>query len=318
MASSKKRSLALPKIVVPVAVVLLVVAGIVWSTVAASSNGPAAAALPDQTEMGAVELVTADLAPMRTFYVDAVGLDVLSEDAQQLGLGSDGEVLLEVTLDPERVADSPTTAGLHHTAIPYPDERSLANVLLDVAIAAPTSYSGSADHAVSLAFYFVDPDGNGLELYVDTPAEDWVWEDGLVQMGSTFLDPNQFIRAHADDAENSPATMGHVHLRVGDLEQARAFYADTLGFAVTAESEGALFHAAGGYHHHVATNTWGSAGAGARPDSLGLGSLTVHVGDTTALQGVADRLRSAELQFSDSEGVLTVDDPWGNTVRLLA
>lgn len=139
---------------------------------------------------------------------------------------------------------------------------------------APQSYGGSADHAVSLAFYFADPDGNGLELYTDTPREDWVWQDGQVSMGSAPLDPNEFIQTHlgrsATTTAAGGATMGHVHLRVGDLARARAFYADVLGFAVTAESDGALFHAVGGYHHHVATNTWGSAGAGEHPESLGL------------------------------------------------
>ena len=270
--------------------------------------------------MGAVELLTDDLAPMRAFYVDAVGLEVLAETSDGLSLGSDGDEVLSITRTVDLPADAPTEAGLYHSAILYPDKPSLARALLSVATVAPTSFSGSADHAVSLAFYFTDPDGNGLELYTDRPEAEWVWNDGLVQMGSAALDPNAFIQEHlgATPTDSVP-TMGHVHLRVGDLETARAFYADTLGFAVTAESEGALFYAAGGYHHHVATNTWGSAEATAdRPASLGLGSLTVHVGDEDALSAVADRLTDAGATFTQDAGVITVDDPWGNTVRLLA
>ena len=269
--------------------------------------------------MGAVELLTDDLAPMRAFYVDAVGLDVLAETSDQLSLGSDGDEVLSITRTVDRAADSPTEAGLYHSAILYPDEQSLARALLSVATVAPTSFSGSADHAVSLAFYFTDPDGNGLEMYTDRPESEWVWKGGLVQMGSAALDPNAFIQEHlGTTSTESVPTMGHVHLRVGDLEKARAFYADTLGFAVTAESDGALFYAAGGYHHHVATNTWGSAGATDRPDSLGLGSLTVRLGDEDALGAVADRLTDAGATFTQDAGVITVDDPWGNTVRLIA
>ena len=297
-------------------------AGIWWGVTAASSastSGPAASALPDGTRMGAVELLTSDLAPMRAFYVDAVGLEVLAETSDRLSLGSDGDEVLSITRTMDRAADSPTEAGLYHSAIVFPDEQSLARALLSVATAAPTSFSGSADHAVSLAFYFTDPDGNGLELYTDRPESEWVWEDGLVQMGSAALDPNAFIQEHlGTTATEAAPTMGHVHLRVGDLETARAFYADTLGFAVTAESDGALFYAAGGYHHHVATNTWGSAGATERPESLGLGSLTVHLGDEAALAAVADRLTDAGATFTQDAGLITVDDPWGNTVRLLA
>lgn len=302
--------------------VVLAVAGIWWGTHLSSPSGqegPSAGALPSNTRMGAVELFTDELAPMRWFYVDAVGLEVLSESSDTLVLGGDGEELLRIVRKDGLAADSPTGAGLYHSAILYPNVTSLADTLLRVATAAPQSYSGSADHAVSLAFYFSDPDGNGLELYTDTPEDSWVWKDGLVSMGSAPLDPNAFISqyAGASPAQALPA-MGHVHLRVGDLNLARAFYADTLGFAVTAESDGALFYAAGGYHHHVATNTWGSAGAVQRTPSQGLGSLAVHLGDVQVLEAVAMRLTNAGLDFVQDSLGITVDDPWGNTVRLLA
>ncbi len=307
-------------------VVALATAGIWWGVASAASEPavPAASALPDSTRMGSVELVTENLEPMRAFYVDAVGLEVLAEDADRLSLGSGGDEVLSIALADDRAADAPAEAGLYHSAILYPDEQSLARTLLNVATLAPESYTGSADHAVSLAFYFADPDGNGLELYTDTPQDEWVWEGGLVRMGSAPLDPNAFMQEYLDQAPtdgmptDATPTMGHVHLRVGDLESARAFYADTLGFAVTAEAPGAVFFAAGGYHHHVATNTWSSAGASARPESLGLGSLTVHLGDESALTAVADRLTDAGATFTQDAGLLTVDDPWGNTVRLLA
>jgi catechol 2,3-dioxygenase len=311
----------MPLFIISAVAVVLATALIWWGVVSANSStsaGPALSALPDSTRMGAIELITDDLAPMRDFYVDAVGLDVLAEDADMLSLGSNGIELLAVTRAADRPADVPSEAGLYHSAILYPDEQSLAAALLRVATVEPMSFSGSADHAVSLAFYFTDPDGNGLELYTDTPRDQWVWNDGLVEMGSAALDPNAFIQEYLPTAPvTGNATMGHAHLRVGDLAEAREFYADTLGFAVTAEVDGALFYAAGGYHHHVATNTWGSAGAGDRTESLGLGSITIHVGGTSGVTAVSERLTDAGVPFTTDAGGLTVDDPWGNEVRLL-
>lgn len=301
---------------------VLVMAGLGTWWAARSTSSPTVltpSALPDETRMGVVELMTADLAGMRSFYADAVGLDVLTETDERLSLGSRGEELLTITQAEGRAPDEPSGAGLYHSAILYPDRESLARALVGVATVAPSSYAGSADHAVSLAFYFADPDGNGLELYVDTPRDEWVWEDGLVQMGSAPLDPDAFIQEHLDETSNEPAAgMGHVHLRVGDLQAARAFYADTLGFAVTAQTDGALFFAAGGYHHHLATNTWHSEGGTERAGTLGLDAFTVRVGDETALRAVADRLAEAGAEFTHTAGRLDVEDPWGNTVRLLA
>lgn len=167
-----------------VLVAVLLGGGLWWASSDASNPtaapaGPAAAELPDDTRMGAVELVTDELAPMRAFYVDAMGLEVLAESKRMLSLGRDGEEVLRIVRD-DRSADVPTEAGLYHSAFLYPDASSLASTMVGVATLAPESYGGSADHAVSLAFYFADPDGNGVELYVDTPRDGWVWEDGLV------------------------------------------------------------------------------------------------------------------------------------------
>lgn len=307
-------------------ILILSASGIWWGVKAASSDasagsstGATAATLPDRTQLGTIELRTADLAPMRDFYVDAVGLEVLGESSEHLSLGNNGAELLSISATDGLASDKPSEAGLYHSAILYPNEQALARTLLNMVTEAPQSYSGSADHAVSLAFYFSDPDGNGLELYSDTPRDEWVWRDGLVQMGSAALDPNAFLQEHLGKAAtDAPVTVGHVHLRVGDLQQARTFYADALGFAVTAETNGALFYAAGGYHHHLATNTWNSDGAKARGESSGLGTFTVHVGDEAALQAVAQRLSDAGLEYRQESGLILVDDPWGNTVRLLA
>src|SRR5699024_2885264 len=130
-------------------------------------------------------------------------------------------------------------AGLFHTAILYDSQPGLASAVLSTARHAPASFTGSADHLVSEAFSFDDPEGNGVELYVDRPREQWSHAaDGTVQMATNLLDPNTFLQAHLDDvgtlgAERTAASVGHVHLQVGDIGLAQDFYARVLGFEVT-------------------------------------------------------------------------------------
>lgn len=317
----------------------IVVAGVIlvwWAIVAqngaaqdaAASDSPAETAapvttgaptpsgvLPAETEMGVVTIAARDLNTMTRYYRDIVGLTVLEESDEVAVLGVDGPLIrLEST---DAGADDPRSAGLYHSAILFDDAPSLARTLVNIAKLAPESYQGSADHAVSLAFYAVDPEGNGVELYVDQPREEWVWEDGQVVMGSAMLDPNQFIDENLEGDASGTATMGHVHLRVGDLDSARAFYSDVLGFDVTAEADGALFYSAGGYHHHLATNTWQSAGAGARDESAGLRGITVAVPAASDLEALIVRLTDAGIEHSAAEGSVVTADPWGNAVRFV-
>ncbi|MCG2621994.1 VOC family protein [Arthrobacter sp. I2-34] len=293
---------------------LVLAAGGTWWAVSANGtdDAPVASVLPAGTRMGPVHLD-----PMRAYYVDALGLGVLDETDSAVTLGAGGREVLSITEDVDGTPDAPTQAGLYHSAFLYEDEASLAAVLAKVARTAPQSFQGSADHAVSLAFYLGDPDGNGVELYVDRPADEWDWKDGKVVMGSAPLDPNAFIAEHLAGQDAGTPDIGHVHLRVGDLDQARAFYADTLGFAVTSETNGALFFAAGGYHHHVATNTWMSNGAGARTSDLGLGSFTVEF-DDGGIAKLKERLDAQGVNHRNVDGVLVTEDPWGNTVRFTA
>lgn len=302
--------------------VALVLAGCGASSGSSAEGGPTPSALGGDSRMGAVQLVTDDLEGLRRFYTEGVGLAAISSDEQGARLGVGDEVLLELVSEesPDAAADDPAEAGLYHSAFLYSEATELASALVRTAGVAPGSFQGSADHRVSLAFYFADPDGNGVELYVDTPEDTWIWNDGIVTMGSEALDPNAFIDEHLGDAPPSASagalSMGHVHLRGGDLEQAEAFYEDGIGFAVTQRADGAVFFAADGYHHHLAVNVWSSPGAGERPESLGLGEVTVLVPDSAELDAVAARLSEGGYGFQRDGSVLVVEDPWGTVVSV--
>lgn len=301
-----------------IAAVALLGAGVwIWASTSSASEAAPAGVLHQDTRMGAVDLAVADLPLMRTYYEDALGLDVLTEREDLVELGSGDTVLISLTNDAELDVADQSTAGLYHSAILYPDKAALAAVLQNVAETAPQTYQGSADHSVSLAFYLTDPEGNGVELYVDRPEEDWVWNDGRVTMGAEPLDPNRFIAENLTQEDGSEsATVGHVHLRVGNLAAAQDFYADVIGFDITAEVPGALFMSAGGYHHHLAVNTWSSLDASDRVPTLGLGHFTVVLADAAELDAASTRIADAGLVAKTIDGGLAVNDPWGNTVHL--
>src|SRR5918999_5853456 len=84
--------------------------------------------------------------------------------------------------------------------------------------------------------------------------------------------------------------IGHVHLKVADLERAVAFYTDVLGFAITTRMPGAAFLSAGGYHHHIGLNTWDSAGGPPAPGTTGLYHFAIRYPTRAALAEALRRL----------------------------
>jgi catechol 2,3-dioxygenase len=220
---------------------------------------------------------------------------------------------------------TPGSAGLFHTAILFETQAALAAALYSVARHAPGTFTGSADHLVSQAFYFTDPEGNGIELYWDRSRAEWSWTHGQIEMATLFLDPNAFLGEHLTDevvagsTATDAAAIGHVHLSVGDVATARAFYVDALGFDTTAAlGSQALFVSAGGYHHHMAMNVWNSRGAGPRMPALGLGRVDLALPDADALGALQERLRHHGFAVRDDGRTLAFDDPWNNAILATA
>ena len=277
--------------------------------------------LPDATRMDAVTLHVGDLPGLAAYYRDALGLVTLAQGAGSEVLGRGRTPVLVLQHTPGLPTPARNQAGLFHTAILFEDASALAAAVLSTARHPLSRYVGSADHLVSEAFYFTDPEGNGIELYVDRPREQWQVVGGQVQMDSLFLDPQLFLDTHLTEAaaaspHDAGASVGHVHLQVGDIPLAREFYADALGFAVTMQAPGALFVSAGGYHHHLAVNVWNSRGAGPRASTLGLGEVSITVPGRLELDATAARLRTLGIAVADDGRSLTMDDPWRNRVVL--
>jgi catechol 2,3-dioxygenase len=278
--------------------------------------------LAADTGMGAVTLRVADLDGMIRYYRDAVTLDLLSQtgDIAVLGRGSTPVIILQSA--PELKNPEPRAAGLYHTAILFDSREALAAALYSVATKSPHTFTGSADHKVSIAFYFTDPEGNGVELYWDRDRTEWSWLHGQIEMATLYVDPNQFIQTYlTPELVESPrvgaASVGHVHLSVGDVASAKEFYVKRLGFETTFEIPGsALFVSAGKYHHHMAMNTWQSAGAGRRRLALGLAEVDIVVPAPDDLGSLEERLAHYGTPFANDGQSLVIEDPWGSTVKV--
>ena len=280
--------------------------------------------LAADTRMGAVTLRVADLDAMTAYYRDAVTLSALSASGGDVVLGRGGEQVLRLVHAPELQHAPSRSAGLFHTAILFDSEADLATSVHSVASRHPGTYTGSADHLDSQAFYFTDPEGNGVELYTDRDRSAWSWTLGQIEMATLMLDPNRFLRQHLDPAAvaaaaSRPATVGHVHLCVGDVDSARRFYVDQLGFETTAAlGNTALFVSAGGYHHHMAMNTWQSRGAGRRRLTLGLGLVRIEVPALDDLGALTDRLGFHGVGTRDDGRTVEFEDPWANRIQVRA
>ena len=225
-----------------------------------------------------VDLRVADLERSRRFYLEAIGLEPVAEDPVALGAG--GKPLVVLREAQPGTPAPPSSTGLFHLAILHPSRAELARALRRL-VESGGGLDGASDHAVSEALYLHDPDFNDIELYRDRPREEWPESDeGGVGMVTLPLDVQALV-AEADALDGRPAhadtIMGHVHLKVSDLERSVAFYRDELGMGVRARyGAQAAFLAHGDYHHHVGLNTWQSQGGDPPPEgSAGLERFTI-------------------------------------------
>jgi catechol 2,3-dioxygenase len=291
-----------------------------------STRQKISASIHPDTELGLVALTVSDLSRSVAFYHDVLGFELLRQEAGEAVLGAAGTPLLHLRELPDALP-APTNVtgmtGLYHFAILVPSRADLARSLLHM-VESGYPLGGASDHLVSEALYLSDPDNNGIEIYRDRPREDWPHANGQLQMATDPLDLRALLtEAKADgrpwDGLAAGTRLGHMHLQVADIPQARDFYHGVLGFDIIFDWErmGALFLSAGGYHHHLGLNTWHSRGGRPAPEgSAGLRYFTVHLPDTEALAEVVARIDSAGIARRDELGGIVVDDPWRNSIFL--
>jgi catechol 2,3-dioxygenase len=260
-----------------------------------------------------------DLDQLTSFYRDALGLAVLDKNRDAATLGVGVVPLLHLEHYPGAKPDDPREAGLYHTAFLMPTRPDLARWVRHVA-RTRVPLTGASDHAVSEAFYLDDPEGNGIEVYSDRPAESWQWTGSDLRITTDPLDVDDILREVPSNASYPGAPeglrIGHVHLRVGNAAQAETFYRDTIGLDVTRRRQGATFLSSGRYHHHIAANVWHSAGARERDsERAGLSWLAFEAADPETFRGLETRLSKAGRTLSSTSRTLEAADPWGTRLR---
>ncbi len=277
------------------------------------------------TTIGLVTLRVADLERSRRFYEGILAFQPIEQSDGRIVLGGqDKQPLLELIEVPGAAPQPRRATGLYHVAIVFPTRPDLGRELLRVARAG--IQIGQGDHLVSEALYISDPDGNGLELYRDRPRSEWHWTNGMVEMATDPVDIRSLAEEGERDAEPwdvipAGTRVGHIHLQIGDIAEARKFYHTILGFDVTADLTyaGALFVSAGGYHHHIGLNIWHSRGASPTPaNAAGLQMYRIVIPTHEGLQEVKERLLVHQIPFEESEDLIRVSDPWDNQILLSA
>jgi catechol 2,3-dioxygenase len=268
--------------------------------------------LPPAARMGEVTLAVHDLERSLRYYHEALGFRILAQSGDEARLGGDAP-LVHLVEERDAKPRPPHVSGLYHVAYLLPARADLGRFVRRV-IDARVPVQGASDHLVSEALYLGDPDGHGIEVYADRPREAWPRQGGRLHMATAPMDVAAVLASAGESAWRGVpdgAVVGHVHLNVGDVEEAEAFYRDAVGFDVTTHYPMASFLSAGGYHHHVAINAWEGVGAPPAPrGTLGLREYELLVPDEESLRDAAKRLG-----VDVGDGALA-RDPSGNALRL--
>jgi len=268
-----------------------------------------------------VHLTVSDLERSVAFYKHNLGFHVQRTNGSTAYLGAGSQDLLILVEQPGAVL-VPRRSGLYHFAILVPSRLELARCLQRM-INTGVQLGGFADHLVSEAIYLADPDGNGIEIYRDRPRSEWQYTNGQLHMATLPLD-YQGLLAELDDHQDTgdglhkDTVLGHMHLHVADLAGSESFFIDVLGFDKVARMSSASFVSAGGYHHHIAFNTWNGVGVLPNPhDAVGLRHFSVQLRDKDELGRLSGRLSKANIAFNSGEKSLVVNDPSQNTIHFV-
>ncbi|MET0172270.1 MAG: VOC family protein [Agrobacterium vaccinii] len=279
-------------------------------------------ALTRPAYVGQAHLVVQDLASVSAFYQKIIGLSVLETSPSGEVLGAGGKPLLTLTTGQNTTRAPGGAAGLFHTAFLMPTRSDLALWLTHVANN-NVALQGASDHLVSEAIYLADPEGNGIEVYRDRTPQEWSYQaDGTISMSTLRLNLQElydsapkatFAKAAEDTA------IGHIHLQVGNIPEADAFYQDVLGLKIMARYPGASFFGSGAYHHHVAANIWNSRGAQARQDNMtGLSGYSLKFNEKAALDTAIAALERMKIATERQSDGIALKDPWGIGLKLSA
>lgn len=279
---------------------------------------------PVLMQIGKIYYNVSNLERASFFFEEGLGMQVLEKADASITLGTIGNQPLLVLQQVNNPAPRKKTTGLYHIAIRLPSREDLARLIYHLSNN-QVEMSGVADHGVSESLYLIGPDDIGLELTCDRDKANWpVDEEGQLDMGTEDLDLDDLILSIQGKNKKwtglpANTSIGHVHLRVSELEKTAEFYT-ALGFEITqAYGEQALFFASGNYHHHIGANTWQSAGADPLPaDTAGLDLFEIELPDQKSIENLVNQLDEAEILYKKNEEGISLVDPSGIHLKLVA
>lgn len=277
--------------------------------------------LAPETRPGRVRLQVADLERSREYYERVLGFQAtrITSSLVRLDAGAESTPLIELH---ERPGAAPVPRrgrlGLYHYAILLPGRAALGAFARHLAELG--EHAGASDHLVSEALYLRDPDGLGIEVYADRPRSEWRYRDGQLVMATEPLDLADLVRAAGDRSWSgmpAGATTGHIHLHVGDMGQATAFYHEALGLdKMVWNYPGALFLSAGGYHHHLGLNTWAAGARATTEDDARLLDWELVLPSKDEANRALASMESSGHAVERSAAGGAVRDPWGTVLRI--
>lgn len=265
-----------------------------------------------------VTLKVSNLSRSIDFYTEIIGFRVLQQEEGRVTLTADGQHALITLVEVPNAQFVRGATGLYHFALLLPSRKDLGNLIQH--FIQKNVQIGAGDHDVSEALYLSDPDGNGIEMYIDRPADTWKWDsNGQVYMTT---DPVQFqsVLREADGTWSGlpiDTVMGHIHLSVRNLQESEDFYTSLLDYVVVSRyGAQALFISTGGYHHHIGLNTWHSEGADALPkDAVGIQSYTVQLPDQDYAVNLKKRFVEQNMEIKEQENIFSIIEPNGIEVK---
>ncbi|HSM23497.1 MAG TPA: VOC family protein [Anaerolineaceae bacterium] len=276
-----------------------------------------------QLKIGKVHYNVSNLDRAAYFFEEGLGMKVLEKTHGEITLGTVDDQALLVLHKVNNPPPRKKTTGLFHLAIRLPSREDLARLVYHL-VNNQVELEGIADHGVSEALYLTGPEEMGIELTSDRDSEDWpIDEEGQLEMLTEELDIDDLMMSIQGKNKKwtglpTGTTIGHIHLRVAELETTAAFYT-SLGFEITqAYGEQALFFASGEYHHHIGANTWQSAGASPlEADTAGLSYFEVVVPNQESIDKLANDLSESGLELNKVEDGILLVDPNGIQLKLV-
>lgn len=268
-----------------------------------------------------VSLAVENLGRSLAFYQEVIGMKILEQSSTKAVLTANGKTPLITIYQPGNIRPKqPRTTGLYHFALLLPTRADLGRVINHL-LKLKYPIQGGSDHLVSEALYLADPDGNGIEIYVDRPDSTWNWNNGEVVMTTEPLDIKNLLEVGQGEWESLPSEtiMGHIHLHVSELEKVNEFYCQGLGFEVVSTyGTQALFISTGGYHHHIGLNVWNGIGA-PQPleNSVGLINYSLQFPSEEERAKAIERIEKLGYDVTKKEDILLTQDPSGNRIQLL-